>query len=406
MNTIDWQAECALDPALQFAPVAEPVEAPPPPSTSSGGGKPQTIFLTGTTGFVGLYLLAELARKTSATLHCLVRCATPEEGMARLQERLRFHQLWQPELEQRIRIVPGDLAQPGLGLEPARFAELADTIELIYHSGAFVNFTRPYAVLKPANVEGSREILRLAAMSRTKPLHFVSTIAVFAGAAPGSEIRETDSPEIPPPGGGYNQSKWVAEQLVRQARERGLPAMIYRPPGIFGAASSGIIDNLEDPWCAFIKGCVLLGCYPDVENRVGFVPVDFVSRTLVDLSLHTPPLPEPVEGAGLQGKDFNLLNPNPPVSWDSLFSMINRLGHPLRKVSYEDWRAAVRQAVEANPGNRLYAHLLWLPHSPLFALKPRFIPSLENAVCPVLDEDLLARYFKFFYRVGFLAAPG
>lgn len=28
---------------------------------------------------------------------------------------------------------------------------------------------------------------------------------------------------------GYSQSKWVAEQLVKRAMDRGLPAAIYRP---------------------------------------------------------------------------------------------------------------------------------------------------------------------------------
>ena len=39
--------------------------------------------------------------------------------------------------------------------------------------------------------------------------------------------------------GGYAQSKWVAEKLVRQAGERGIPHAIYRPGLVSGHSISG-----------------------------------------------------------------------------------------------------------------------------------------------------------------------
>ncbi|NEP55218.1 MAG: hypothetical protein F6K65_43130, partial [Moorea sp. SIO3C2] len=48
--------------------------------------------------------------------------------------------------------VPGYLDQPRLGLSVADFSFLANTVDIIYHSGAMVNFVKPYSVLAPTNV--------------------------------------------------------------------------------------------------------------------------------------------------------------------------------------------------------------------------------------------------------------
>ncbi|MBK8050579.1 MAG: SDR family oxidoreductase [Anaerolineales bacterium] len=56
----------------------------------------------------------------------------------------------------RIVAVPGDLAQPDLGLTAPEFEQLAGQIDAIVHSGAEVNWLAPYAQLKLANVLGRR----------------------------------------------------------------------------------------------------------------------------------------------------------------------------------------------------------------------------------------------------------
>src|SRR5207245_8388674 len=105
-------------------------------------------------------------------VHCLVR------GADRLRGSLHRYGLSDAGLE-RVVEVPGDLALPSFGLSPEAFRQLAD-VDVVLHNGAWVNHLEPYARLRPANVAGTGEILRLAA-ARATPVHFVSTIDTAIG---------------------------------------------------------------------------------------------------------------------------------------------------------------------------------------------------------------------------------
>ncbi|MFM6899326.1 MAG: thioester reductase domain-containing protein, partial [Microcystis panniformis] len=216
------------------------------------------ILLTGATGFLGAYLLEELLQKTSADIYCLVRCSNIEEGKNRLQKNLEFYSLWQDDFNSRIVPIVGDLGKPLFGLSQLAFEGLAAIIDIIYHNGAWVNSARPYSTLKPVNVLGTQEVLRLASREQTKPVHFVSTLGVFLGDNQEEigRITEMDSPNFVNLQGGYRQSKWVAEQLVMVAQKRGLPACIYRPSRIIGNSKTGINGNFQDFLCILLKGCI------------------------------------------------------------------------------------------------------------------------------------------------------
>src|SRR5437667_797759 len=106
-----------------------------------------------------------------------MRCASVEEGSKRIYQSLQHYAVAHAYDASRVIPVPGDVARPMLGLSPTEFARLASTVDAIYHNAAVVNWLYTYAQLKPTNVLGTQEIIRLAAHHKRKPLHFVSTVA-------------------------------------------------------------------------------------------------------------------------------------------------------------------------------------------------------------------------------------
>src|SRR2546427_6143303 len=168
VDEIDFEAEAQLDRTIQF-----------PHALSPHALTPTSVFLTGATGFLGAYLLDELLHQTEATVYCLVRASDADTAKQRLVRHLQAYDLWREALASRIRPVVGDLAQLYLGLSTDQFLHLAAQIDVIYHSAGWINTAFPYARLKPTNVVGTQEVLRLAGSVSTKPVHFMSTMAVF-----------------------------------------------------------------------------------------------------------------------------------------------------------------------------------------------------------------------------------
>ncbi|NES06780.1 MAG: amino acid adenylation domain-containing protein [Okeania sp. SIO2F4] len=335
---IDFNAEAILDQTIL-----------PQTTISQNIVKPQNILLTGVTGFVGAYLLDELLRQTSANIYCLIRETNPDSAKQKLRNQLESYLLWDETFSSRIIPVVGDLSSQFFGLSTEQFNHLASQIDVIYHSGAWVNHIYPYSVLKPTNVLGTQEILRLASEINVKPVHFISTIGVLPSSSnsENTTILESDYlTETPNIKSGYQQSKWVAEKLVMTARDRGIPTCIYRLPMITGDTNTGV-SNINDRICRQIKGCIQLGMVPILESKLvdNWVPVNNISQAIVHLSQQENSL----------GKAFHLMNPA-PTSFNNLFDWIYSLDSSVKKVSLNDWITEL----SSHPENVLYPYLFKL----------------------------------------------
>ena len=374
------------------------------------------ILLTGATGFLGAFLLCDLLTHTRARICCLVRARNEKDGLARLRQALRKYSLWDDRLAARIQVVPGDLREARLGLPPHAWEALAEQVDTIFHCGAQVSYVQPYSGHKPANVDGTTEVLRLAASGRVKPLHYISSISVFgpAGYFSGQAEIGEDEPlddhlehlryDI-----GYSVSKWVAEKLVWEAAARGLPVSVYRPGFIMGHSRSGV-GNSDDFMARMIKGCIQLGAWPDLPaQRKEFVPVDFVSASILRIAAQ----------AGASGHAYHLVPPRPEASLDlnAFFALLADCGHPLELLSYGDW--VQRLMDDPAVADNALLPLIPMLFEPVYRdivtpwelqeNMPAFTASRANELVAgsgiefrPMDRVLLGKYLDFWRRTGFL----
>jgi amino acid adenylation domain-containing protein/thioester reductase-like protein len=381
------EAETALDASIY----PQPTLAQPIPE----------IFLTGATGFLGAFLLYELLQQTRADIYCLIRASKLEEARARIQSALKRYSLWDDSFDSRIVLVLGDLDRPYLGMKQEQFSRLAEKIDIIYHCGAWVNIVYPYSALKAANVLGTQEVLRLATQTRIKPVHFISTIDVFANTCDGKIRTITEQEPLGDLGNlwsGYAQSKCVAEQLVMAAASRGLPVSIYRPSNIVGHSQTGI-GSTKSFIALMLKGCLQMGMAPELKAMLNLVPVNFVTRALVNLSQQQEPC----------GRAFHLVNPK-PIEWQELLSWMTRKGYSLEMVSYQSWCELLLKLVAEGSDNVLVPleKVVTNPHL-LQKLLGAFHFENENIgdralVCPPVNDKLLETYFAYFTQSGLLTS--
>ena len=398
-NVLDLNVEAVLDPAI--CPSSASIELVT---------EPASILLTGATGFLGAFLLHELLEQTEANIYCLVRSHNSESGKIKLQKNMESYGLWNEHLSSRVIPVLGDLSQPQLGLPSEQFQRMASQVDAIYHNGALLNYVYPYSRFKPINVLGTQEVLRLASLIKIKPIHHISSVAVFESSAYyGKRVTESEpvdrSEKIYL---GYSQSKWVSEKLVTIARDRGLPVCIYRPPLISGHSQTGLW-NTEGFLCRMIKGCIQMGSImADLDLMLDLSPVDYNSQAIVYLSRQKESL----------GKAFHLQNPY-PLHWSQLVSFICSLGYQIDPVSYEDWQVQLSNARK----NPLYPLLPFFYHRwpeeqltyielnqqvrrPRISCQETLTALAETSiVCPPLDSKLLDTYFSYLIRCGFLDPP-
>ena len=377
-----------------------------PHALSQYWDKPKAIFLTGATGFLGTYLLFELLQQTQANIYCLVRAEDTPAAMQRLQKQLSFYQLWQASFQQRIIPIVGDLSQANFALSKHAFTELATSIDVIYHNGAQVNAMYNYSRLKASNVDGTKTILRLAGLKQTKPVHFISTLAVFfTDKNQNKTILENEVPKLDQSmKGGYKQTKWVAETLIHAAKQRGLVANIYRPGRIWGDSQTAIMDQFSDLLLNFIQAGIHLKTYPDLANiQVNIAPVDYVSRAIVALGQQV-------------NKDhlsiFHLNNPH-SIYWNTLWELIKNQGYSINKVDFIQWKKYIYQGSKQKIKKRVYLTLHHLLRSPIyiFSQKPEFdtqitVEKLQHTEisCPIFDKQLLENYLYAFQKQGYIAS--
>ncbi len=165
-------------------------------------------LVTGAAGFMGSHLVEFLAREGVR-----VRATARPRKETSFFERLG------------VEFLPADLTKPET--LPRLFE---GGVDRVFHLGAICNFSTPYEILRPTNVEGVKQITGLALKNGVKRYVHVGSTSVY-GYYRGTPFRE-DCPRDPRD--SYGKSKRDGEDVVWGRFREGLPAILTRPCTVYG----------------------------------------------------------------------------------------------------------------------------------------------------------------------------
>lgn len=296
------------------------------------------------------------------------------------------------------------------GLEPQQYSQLAQQIDCIYHAAANINMLYPYETLQATNVQGTREVIQFAAAIKTKPIHYISSTAIFEAKGffnrqePISE--NIDLAKCEEVYGGYAQTKWVAEKLLQQAKNKGVPVNIYRLGMLTGHSQTGV-SNTGDMLCKLVNLFIQQSKMPKSEAIIDMLPIDYAVQTMTHLSLQ----------AQLLNQNFHFTNKN-SLSFEQLAKVFNEIGYPVQAIDYLQWLQQLKsmpvEATENALGAMLPAFTEEVNGKTYLEFSSLSLPiqddntrqGLQNSQfsCPPVDIDLLKTYFSYFVRQGFLTS--
>jgi L-2-aminoadipate reductase len=352
-----------------------------------------TVFLTGATGFLGSYLVRDLLERTRRGVKLIahVRAKDSSAGMDRLQRSLRANGVWKDEWSGRLSCVVGDLAKPQLGVDDTVWRTLAQKVDVVIHNGAMVHWVRIYQDMMESNVQSTIDAMKLCNEGKAKVFTFVSSTSVLdtdhyiklserqTSTGQGAISEEDDMQGSRTGlGTGYGQTKWVSEQLVREAGRRGLRGSVIRPGYILGDHETGFC-NVDDFLIRFLKGCVQLSARPHIVNTVNAVPVNHVARVVVAASLN--PLPSGVHVVHVTA--------HPRLRMNEYLALLEYYGYSTPEISYNAWKDELEKFVSAGAGEKDHEQHALMP---LYHFCMNDLPA--NSRAPELDDSNAVRVLK------------
>ncbi len=212
------------------------------------------VFLTGATGFVGHHVAKALAAQ-GAELRMLVRKTS---NLANLEG------------------IAGDTFVGDLSQPEALRSGLAGCDAVVHVAADYRLWIRDPQAMYRANVEGTRELLRMAREAGVEPFVYTSSVATMHFRSDGLVINEDTPVTLDDMVGHYKRSKFLAEQEAITAAKNGQKVVILNPTTPIGPNDAKptptgriFVDFLNRKFPAY------------VETGLNLVDVSEVARTHV-----------------------------------------------------------------------------------------------------------------------------
>ncbi|KAK3907438.1 Putative fatty acyl-CoA reductase [Frankliniella fusca] len=299
-------------------------------SSSSGTGSPvadfyrgRSVFITGSTGFMGKVLVEKLLRTCPdvSALYLLLRPQRHGNDVRRRLEDLLHTPIFdeirrsRPDALRKVVVIPGDLTLPDLGISASDRELLAEEVSVVFHSAATVKFDEALKLSIEMNMLGTQRMLQLA--KQMKKLEAFVHVSTAYCNCDRSEVREMVYPPPTDPDklvqcvdwmdadladhmtakilgnrpNTYTLTKALAETNVAKEAAN-LPVVIVRPSIVTAALREplpGWVDNMNGPTGLLVgagKG-VLRTLYCHRDMVADLIPVDICINLLIAVAWKT-----------------------------------------------------------------------------------------------------------------------
>ncbi|KAJ6458386.1 hypothetical protein C8R47DRAFT_1203181 [Mycena vitilis] len=311
----------------------------------------KVVLVTGTTGVLGCYLLQSLLADDSVLrVYSINRSSAQQQALrdrqasAFLGRGIDVGILDSPKLS----LLSGDLSKSAYNLRAAVYEEMQQTVTHIIHTAWPVDFNLTLRSFEP-NINGLRNLVDFSLASpfiEPARLIYASSIGIFQDSTENNIAETPANPEVVGPS-GYQQSKWISEQILAKAAERSAAKPLIVRVGQLSGGINGAWKVQE--WLpAVVQSAKFTGCLPDDNRDVAWLPVQIAARAIIDMLEFTS-----------STQIVHLINPR-PVSWSILAKVIaDNFGVPV--VPYAEWLAKLESASQ-------------IPETPKSFRAPRLMP--------------------------------
>ncbi|PLB49801.1 acetyl-CoA synthetase-like protein [Aspergillus steynii IBT 23096] len=309
------------------------------------------VLLTGSTGFVGSYVLDSLLRCPEVErIACLdrwteYRAASSDTNTTNNPVDVQY--------------LLGSLERENFNLDPSVLSTLLESITVIVHCQWPVNFNQPLSSFEP-NIEGVENLIRFAhGASYNPPIVFLSSIATVKQWDKSIPVPEKPLSDPKHAQTWYGQSKLLASVLLEEAgKTLGTRSSICRLGQVAGPVGRVVKQRMwprTDWFPSLLETSRAIGCVPDSlgsAGRVDWLPVDKLAEIIVQLVV----LKHSIDANGMALTDFHHLVNAEPVSYQDILPVIvKRLGEEVRVVSLSEWvdrleKSAATTENGSNPG--------------------------------------------------------
>ncbi|GGO05548.1 non-ribosomal peptide synthetase [Saccharibacillus kuerlensis] len=365
------------------------------------------VLLTGATGYVGVHMLRDMLMHTNWNVYAIVRGDNDAQAFRRIRAKLDFYfgEGSLVEEQSRLQVLSGDLSEDRMGLSDETYIRLASETDAIVHAAATVKHYGSYEDFKRHNVEATEMLLRLAESDRRKDFHHISTLGVATGIIPQCEeafFSEYDLNLGQEYENYYAKTKFEAEEMVVEARQRGLRTSIYRLGNVvFHSETGRFQENIgENAFYTMLQSFVRLGIVPKLEPDTDFSYVDGISQAILLL----------MRPENLQNEIFHLLNPN----LESMYRILTdkHVGRPIKTLEFAEFVDEIMSKFLAGESrteiDKIMLHYGWLESA---QIQTRFEIASERTTAYLeglgfqwkkMDDTMVARMLAYAKQTGFL----